>query len=53
MREKVEEFVANKKASIEVKDNVTVKIAEPANDESMEFDNVFTYFRFKAIHAEG
>lgn len=43
MREKVEEFVANKKASIEVKDNVTVKVAEPANDESMDFDNVFTF----------
>jgi hypothetical protein len=43
MREKVEEFVANKKASIEVKDNVTVKISEPANDEGMDFDNVFTF----------
>jgi hypothetical protein len=36
MREKVEEFVANKKASIEVKDNVTVKVAEPANDDKFD-----------------
>ena len=43
MREKVEEFVANKKAAIELKDNATVKVAEPANDESMDFDNVFTF----------
>ena len=43
MREKLEEFVANKKAAIELKDNATVKVAEPANDESMDFDNVFTF----------
>lgn len=43
MREKVEEFVANKKATIELKDNATVKVAEPANDESMDFDNVFIF----------
>ncbi len=43
MREKVEEFVANKKATIELKDNATVKVAEPANDETMDFDNVFTF----------
>jgi hypothetical protein len=43
MREKVEEFVADKKASIELKDNATVKIADAANDESMDFDNVFTF----------
>jgi len=49
MREKVEEFVANKKASIEVKDNVNVKVAEPANDATMDFENVFT-FRKKRIN---
>jgi hypothetical protein len=43
MREKVEEFVANKKASIELNDNTTVKVAESANDEGMDFDNVFTF----------
>jgi len=43
MREKVEEFVANKKASIELNDNTTVKVEESANDEGMDFDNVFTF----------
>jgi len=43
MREKVEEFEANKTASIKLKANATVKVAESANDESMEFDNVFTF----------
>ena len=40
MREKVEEFVTNKKASIEVKDNVTVKVAEPANDEKFDLESL-------------
>ena len=49
MREKVEEFVADKKAAIEVKDNMTVKVAEAANDESMDFNNVFT-FKMKQLN---
>ena len=49
MREKVEEFVVDKKAAIEVKDNMTVKVAEAANDESMDFNNVFT-FKMKQLN---
>jgi len=40
MREKVEEFVANKKATIELKDNATVKVAEPANDDKFDVDSL-------------
>lgn len=50
MREKIEAFEAKKVASIEVKDNVTVKFVDAANDESMDFNNVFTFKKKEATN---
>lgn len=40
MREKVEAFEAKKVASIEVKDNVTIKVADAANDEKFDLESL-------------
>ena len=50
MREKVEEFEANKKASIKLDDNATVKIIDADNDDIFEINELVMIGAEKALN---